>query len=200
LASFAATINHTYPTAIQAELNDTTHSRGIVYLQGLGGLRARVSFPNLLKNLRENLLKKDSDLVLNRAELVITPKAGSGIPYVPIPKISMYQLDIAHQRTELQDASTSDSRSLGETTFGGYYSKALQNYHFIVTAYCQDLLLKKTVNYGTYIAPIDTTNTSAVDIAATPQVAARSIVIGTDQSSPYRIKLNIIYTKIKAKI
>jgi len=202
LASFAATINHTYPTAIQTEINDSTSSRGVIYLQGLGGLRAKLSFPNLLKNLRNNLLKKDSDLVLNRAELVITPKSGSGIPYVPLPKITMYQLDIAHQRTYIQDGSPTDTRALGETIFGGYYGRALQSYHFIITAYCQDLLLKKTVDYGTYIAPIDTTNTSGTlttaDITATPQVGARSFLIGADPTSAYRIKLNVIYTKIKA--
>ena len=200
LASFASTITHTYPTAIQTELNDTTSSRGVMYLQGLGGLRARVSLPNLLSNLRNNLLKKDSDIVLNRAELVITPISGSGIPYVPLPKITMYTLDIAHQRIYLQDATsnTVDPRALGETTFGGYYNRTLQDYHFIVTAYCQDLMTKKTKDYGTYIAPIDTTNTSAVDIAATPQVGARTIAIGANPGSPYRIKLNVIYTKIKA--
>ena len=200
LASFASTITHTYPTAIQTELNDTTSSRGIMYLQGLGGLRARVSLPNLLSNLRNNFLKKDSDIVLNRAELVITPISGSGIPYVPLPKITMYTLDIAHQRTYVQDAtaSTVDPRALGESTFGGYYSRTLQNYHFIITAYCQDLMTKKTKDYGTYIAPVDTTNTTSVDITATPQVGARTIAIGANAGSPYRIKLNVIYTKIKA--
>jgi len=35
-----------------------------------------------------------------------------------------------------------------------------------------------------------------VDILPTTQVAARTIAIGTNASSPYRIKLNVIYTKI----
>jgi hypothetical protein len=53
-----------------------------------------------------------------------------------------------------------------------------------------------SVDYGTYLATIDTTNTSTVDIAPTVQTAGRVIAIGTDKNSPYRIKLNIIYTKI----
>jgi hypothetical protein len=54
----------------------------------------------------------------------------------------------------------------------------------------------KTVDYGTYLAPVDTTNTQSVDINPTPQTAGRTIAVGTDNSAN-RIKLNIIYTKIK---
>ncbi len=197
VAHTAMRIQHLYSTTIQTELNNTTSgSRPMFYLQGLGGLRAKVSFPNLLMNLRSNLLKKDSDVLINRAELVITPAPGTYIPYSPCPRITMYQLDIALQRIELQDASSSDPRSGGLTTFGGFYGPAQNEYHFIITAYLQDLLSGKQVNYGTYIAPIDTTNTSSVDVAVTSQVAARTAAVGTNSSSPFRIKLNVIYTKI----
>jgi hypothetical protein len=196
ITKFAASITHTYSTTINAELANTTTSGNTFYLQGLAGLRTKISFPNLLANLRSNLAKKDSDVVLNRAELVITPIPGSNIPYRPIPKISMYKLDIAHQRISVEDANTSDPRSGGVGVFGGYYSSARKEYHFIITAYLQDLLLKRTVDYGTYIAPIDTTNTTAVDIAPTAQIAARTVAVGTDKTSPYKIKLNIIYTRI----
>jgi len=60
----------------------------------------------------------------------------------------------------------------------------------------QDLLSGKQVNYGTYIAPIDTTNTTGEDVAVTSQIAARTAAVGANPSSPYRIKLNVIYTKI----
>jgi hypothetical protein len=199
LSKFATSITHTYTATIQTELNNTATPRGTVYLQGLAGLRAKISFPNLLANLRNNLLKKDSDIILNRAELVVTANPGSNIPYSPLPKISMYKLDIAHQRVLVEDANdpTVDPRAGGISTFGGFYNKTTKEYHFIITAYLQDLLLKKTVDYGTYLAPVDTTNTSAVDIATTPQVGARTVAVGgTSSTSPYKMKLNIIYTKI----
>ncbi len=198
VTNFAAQIKHTYTTTIQAELSDTTTSSGTIYLQGLAGLRARIKFPSLLLNLRNTLLKKDSDIVINRAELVITPSGGTDRPYSPLPKLTMYRLDIAHQPAYIEDASTSvDPRAQGINVFGGFYSATTKSYHFIITAYMQDLLLKKVVDYGTYIAPVDTTNTSTVDIAPTPQVAARTVAGGgANKSSPYRIKLNIIYTKI----
>jgi hypothetical protein len=204
--NMAASIQHNYTSTIKNELNNTSGSRNTFYLQGLGGLRAKVSFPNLLKNLRASLVnrpsKKDSDIVINRAELVITPPTYSIIPYAPIPKITMYQLDIAHQRVEIQDATTTDPRSGGVSVFGGFYNSSENEYHFIVTAYIQDLLLGKTVDYGTYLGPIDINSTDAsttVDIAATPQVGSRTVAIGSDHTtsnSTNRIKLNIIYTKI----
>ncbi|WP_428328352.1 DUF4270 family protein [Mucilaginibacter sp.] len=197
ITQMAAAITHTYSAAINTELSNTGTSRNTFYLQGLAGLRARIKFPNLLVNLRNNLLKKDSDIVLNRAELVVTPSPGSGIPYVPLPKLTLYTLDIAHQRTVIEDANKGDPRSGGVGVFGGFYNHTKQNYHFIVTAYLQDLLLKRSIDYGTFIAPIDTTNTKTVDFAATPQVAARTVAVGNDKTNGYQIKLNIIYTKIK---
>ena len=196
ITKLAASITHTYTTTINAELGNTTTSGNVFYLEGLAGLRTKISFPNLMANIRGNLAKRDSDIILNRAELVITPNPGSYVSYRPLPKISMYKLDIAHQRITLQDASPNDPRGMGVGTFGGFYNSAKKEYHFIITAYLQDLLLKKTVDYGTYLAPIDTTNSSAVDIVATAQIAARTAAVGTDKNSPYRIKLNIIYTKI----
>ena len=198
ITKMAASIQHTYSTAINTELSNTTSSRGVVYLQGLAGLRAKISFPSLLANLRNNLAKKDSDIILNRAELVIIPSPGSTIPYQPLPKITMYRLDLAHQRELLQDASSADPRSGGVSVFGGFYSSSStpNEYHFIITAFLQDLLSGKTVDYGTYIAPVDTTNTTSVDYQATPQVGARTMAVGGNSTSPYKMKLNIIYTKI----
>jgi hypothetical protein len=192
LSTHAAQIIHTPSSAVTTELNNTSSSRDIIYLQGLAGLKAKVSFP-YLKNI---LTTVGSRIVINRAELVITPAPGSTIPFKAQPKLTMYRYDLAHQPAELEDASTGDPRSGGVGTFGGFYNTTLKNYHFIVTAYIQDLMDGKTVDYGTFVAPVDTTNKTTVDISPTPQTAGRTIAVGTDKNSPYRIKLNIIYTKI----
>ncbi len=207
ISALAVQIKHTYTATIQTELSNTTSSRSTIYLQGLAGLRTKVSFPSFLQNLRSSLLKRDSDLVINRAELVITPLMPTNTvglnPFNPLPKISMYRLDIAHQHIELQDATIGgtstpgDPRNVGVAYFGGFYSPSKQNYHFVITSFLQDMLLKKTVDYGTFIAPVDTTNTTTVDYLPTPQVAARTVAGGgANKSSPYSIKLNVIYTKI----
>ena len=199
ITGLAANIIHTYSATINAALLPSSTSANTFYLQGLGGLRTRISFPNFFANLRNDLLKRDSDIVINRAELVITPATVPNSPNSqnrPIPRITMYQLDLAHQRIALQDGSASDPRSGGPGVFGGVYSSKANQYHFIVTAYLQDLLLKKTLDYGTYIAPIDTTNATGIDIAVTPAIAARTVAVGSDNALGTKIKLNVIYTKV----
>jgi hypothetical protein len=199
--SHSANIKYTRSDVIAAALANQSTSQNVVYLQGAGGLRAKISFPGLSQ------LNPDS-IVLNRAELVIVPTANSGIPFAPLPKLTMYQLDIAKQRTYIQDGSPGDLRNATYGTFGGWYQryKSQKEYHFVVTAYIQDLIRKKAVDYGTYIAPIDTTELvtanglTATSIAASAQTAARSILVGSDNTTPNRvnhIKLNIIYTKIR---
>lgn len=189
----ASQIKHTYPAAIQTELaNQKTGSRNAFYLQG-AGLRAKVSFP-YIKNLLKNL---GSDIVINRAELIVTPNPSSITPFFPIPKVAMYQTDIAGQRTTIQDDNTADLRSPGIIPFGGYYQRSTNSYSFIITSYITDLMLGKTLDYGTYLGPVDIANAAGLtsaDIGATSQTSARTFAIGSDKTSPYRIKLNIIYT------
>ncbi|NCD70296.1 DUF4270 family protein [Mucilaginibacter agri] len=200
-ANRAAEIKHTYTTEVKAALAGTTPQQ-TVYLEGLGGLRTKVSFPYL-----KNIIKDaGTDVILNRAELIVSAAPGTDIPYIPTPKLSMYRYDIAKTRVQLPDAtggtnaSVVDPRFISVTTFGGYYSKSLKEYHFIITGYISDLMRGKTVDYGTFIAPVDTTNTSTVDIAATAQTGGRAIGVGgiTNKASasyPYRMRLNITYTK-----
>jgi hypothetical protein len=193
LGTHAAEIKHNFSTLLTTEIADSTSSRNLIYLQGLAGTKVRIKFP-YLKNIIRTV---GSNIVVNRAELVITPNPGSIIPFKPQPKLTMYRYDIANQPSEIEDGNTADPRSGGLSVFGGFYSPALKSYHFIVTAYVQDLMNGNTVDYGTYLAPVDTTNTTAVDINPTPQTAGRVIAVGSDKNSPYRIRLNIIYTKIK---
>jgi hypothetical protein len=107
----------------------------------------------------------------------------------------MYQWDIAKQRTLLQDASPSDPRGANAgSTFGGFYNSATGEYHFTVTGYIQDLISGKTVDYGTFISPVNPALSSTISFSPTAQFAERVISFG--KNSPDRIKLNIIYTKI----
>ncbi|AYL97722.1 DUF4270 family protein [Mucilaginibacter celer] len=193
----AAEVKHNYEgtpveTQLKASLTNPGVSQNTIYMQGLAGLRAKVSFPGLEK-------LADSAIVLNRAEIVITPKAGSGVPYAPLPKLTMYKLDLAKQRALIQDANGNDPRSQ-TSLFGGRYDRTKKEYHFLVTAYVQDLISKKTVDYGTFIAPVDTTlinTTTGIDVGPTVLTAARSVLVGSDKTSPYSIRLNIIYTRIR---
>jgi hypothetical protein len=113
----------------------------------------------------------------------------------------MYRLDIAKQRQQLPDANGSstsalDPRFFSTAVFGGYFLPTQKEYHFVITGYLQDLLRGRLTDYGTYIGTIDATaQTSAVAIGSTIQTAGRVVAVGTDKSSPYRLRLNVIYTK-----
>ena len=196
IATHAAEIKHVYNATVQAALSQTTTSNSTFYVQGLGGLRTKISFPKL----KDILAKAGSDIVINRAELVITPTVGSTIPFTPQAKISMYQLDKALQRVRLQDATQGNIHYLDVSVFGGYYTTN-NDYHFIITGYIQDLMLGKSVDYGTYLGAVENTNTTTVDYLATAQTGGRLVAAGTVTNKasadyPYRIKLNIIYTKV----
>jgi hypothetical protein len=187
----AAEIKHTYSTAVKTELSNTQTSRNIFYLQGMAGLRAKVSFP-YIKNIVKSL---GSDVVINRAELVITPSPGTDIPFPPLRRLAIYKYDIAHRRTYMEDSSPTDPRSLGIAS-GGYYDATTKAYHFLLSAYIQNLVRGITTDNVAYIGAVDPADVSAVNIGVTPQADGRTIAVGSDKTSPYRIKLNIIYTKI----
>jgi hypothetical protein len=186
----AANIKHTYSVNVQSAITTPTANANF-YLQPMAGLRGKITFPNV-KNMFASV---GSDVVINRAELIVKVAPGTNIPYAAAPKLTLYQLDLAKQRITLQDASPSDPRGAnGPGFFGGYYNSATGEYHFTVTGYLQDLVRGKTVDYGTFLAPVDPTAGNTVNIFPTAQYAQRTIGIG--KNSPNRIRLSIIYTKI----
>lgn len=181
----AAEVKHTYSAAVQTELNNTNSTRNTFYIQGLAGLRAKISFPYLKKLLAD----MGSDIVINRAELVVTPDPASLVPFAPVPRLNIYKYDLAHQRTSI----ATDQRYTSDVVFGGYYATVQKNYRFTITPYIEDLMRGKIVDNGTFLGAADLSSTSTTTSAAT---ANRTFAVGSNPASPYRIKLNIIYTKL----
>lgn len=198
----AVQIVHNYTgaaAALNTQLANTNvnASFNTLYLQGLGGLRAKISFPYLKKILAAQ--PAGTDIVLNRAELVVTPVAGTDIPFVPTPRLTMYRKDIALQRQMIPDAYAGDLHFIAVGSFGGFYDTYHKSYHYVITGYIENLMRGKMVDYGTYIAPTDTiglsTGRATVSISNGADVAAR-VVVGGDKTSAYKMKLNILYSKV----
>lgn len=196
--------NTTYPAPIKNAIESTT-SNNVFYLQGLAGLRAKVSFPNLKTMFGAADVNR---IAISRAELVITAVPGSDLPpFTAQPLLTFYMLDITRQRALVPDAnavigssntiSPLDSRFFGAAAFGGNFISNKREYHFTLTGYLQDMLNGKLKDYGAYIGVADGQGFAAgvVDVAPTIQTAGRVVAVGSDKSSPYRIKLNVIYTK-----
>ncbi|MES2377052.1 MAG: DUF4270 family protein [Bacteroidota bacterium] len=186
----AVEIKHTRSAAVQTELANTTTGRKTFYIQGLGGLRSKISFP-YIKNIIKTI---GGDVIVNRAELIVTPVPGSTIPFAPLPKLSLYRLDLAKQRIYLQDGDRFDQRSFQQAILGGFYYPQQQQYHFVITAYIQDLLRGVSQDYGTYIGA--SVFSQLPTIAPTAEIDGRTQAVGFDTTSPYRIKLNLFYTKV----
>ena len=180
----AATVKHSYSEKVATQLANPSVQYPVTYLQGLSGLRNKISFPNLssfIKNL-------GSKIVINKAELVIDLSSGSDVnPFVPAPRLALYTYDIAGVRANIRDNQGSTT-----ITYGGTYDTTNKNYKFIVTSYLQDLLDGKSVDYGTYLS---TSSSSEFDLNPPITSAARS-VIGSFGNNTNKVRLNIYFTKI----
>ncbi len=201
--NFASQIKHNYTGTVipDALINAAAgRSSSTVYLQGLAGLRAKIAFPSLATNVKQLI----GNASLNRAELIITPVAGTQIyPFLPAPRLTMYRLNVAKQRVLLPDAGfvfngQTDHRFLSVLGFGGYYNLTKNEYHFVITGYIQDLISGKTIDYGTFLAPADLYNSTIEYATGSIQTAGR-LVAGGDKTSAYKMKLNIIYTPAAVK-
>jgi hypothetical protein len=199
-------------TLQNAITNKTSVTDSLVYLQGLAGSRVKVSFPYIDSLFSHRNVGGANNIIINHAELVVTaipPPGPSDIPgyLAPLPRLNLYELDISHQRIELPDAYGLSTES-AVAAFGGFYpppgyGKIPNTYHFLVTSYIQNLITNKLVDYGTYLAAGNIADSTAIDIAPTVQVAARTVAYGGYVNTPgaknsaYSMKLNVIYTRIK---
>lgn len=188
----AAHIKHNYTgTPVAETLNESTVSEDVSYLQGLAGLKVKISFPFL-----ENFKQAAGNITLNRAELVITPTVPVDNIFAPAPRFTLYRYDIANQRITVPDATANDPRFIGLGSFGGFYDATKKAYRFVITAYIQDLLRGRVKDYGTFISPADPNNFSSVDISPSILTAGRSVFGGGANTGGFRMKLNVIYTKL----
>lgn len=186
----AANLKHDYTnTPIAAQLaNPTDSTKQLTYIQGLAGVKTKVSFPQL-----DNFTATYGKSIINRAELVVELGANtSSYPFLAAQRLALYHLDLASQPTTLSDY-TSFAGSNIEATFGGYFDAVNNRYIFLVTNYIQSLIDKKTIDYGTFIAA---TPFNQFQINSTGATAERA-VIGAGTNTTNKIKLNIFYTKIK---
>ncbi|MDB5020896.1 MAG: hypothetical protein JWQ28_2023 [Pedobacter sp.] len=180
----AATVKHSYSTDVSTQLANPAVKYPVTYLQGLTGLRNKISFPHLASFIK-NLGGK---IVINKAELVIDVSSGTDVsPFVPAPRLALYTYDIAGVRANIKD-NINPASSL----YGGFYNTTNKNYKFIVTSYLQQLIDGTAIDYGTYLS---TSASTEFDLTPPITSASRS-VIGSYGNPTNKVKLNIYYTKI----
>lgn len=191
-----AAFNHNFTgTELQTQLNNPSTAYNYTFVQPMAGVRTQVNFPDL------SPLKALGNITINKAELVVSAQtllpSDNPTIFTPAPRLYLYQTDIAGQRQFVPDCNSTDRRALSDINFGGFYNTANdKKYRFIITSYIQDLVNGKSKQYNTYISVADPTasRTSALFSSAT---TAKRVIIGsgTNNASPYQMKLNVTYSK-----
>jgi len=197
-APVAATVSHNYTgTDIAKQLSTPTVQYQSTYIQGLTGVRNKISFPYLASFIK-NLGGK---VVINKAELVLDLSSGTDIaPFYPATALALYTTDLAGARVNILDnqaPTTSVANPNYLSNFGGGYDATNKNYTFVITSYLQNLLDGKTVDHGTYIGASSTSILpSSTTYLQPPVTSAERSVIGAFGNATNKVKLNIYYTKI----
>lgn len=156
-----------------------------LYIKGFSGTKVKITFPNI-----KNLKLLGTQVLVNRAQLIIKVIEGTQTPYTPLPLLKAYKLDIANRPQLLPDENPNDPRNLGPGYIGGLFNKNNNEYVFNITGYIQDLLKNKT-DYGTYITAINYANNQRSNAST----LKRAIVGGG--SGNYKMKLKVFYTNQK---
>lgn len=193
----AASIAHDYTNTPVATQLATPAEYQTTYLQSLGGVRNKITFPYL----KDLVAKMGSKIVINKAELVVDiSDPADTIPFKTPPRLALYRYDIAEQRQQIADNNPYSATNTGgdirtatsQIPFGGYYNSTKKSYTFVVTNYVQDIIDGKTIDYGTYLS---TTPYSEFNLFPFATTASRAVIGSFNNTANRKIRLNIYYVK-----
>jgi hypothetical protein len=201
----ASNIKHDYTgTPVQAQLDvpNPATPYTVTYLQGLAGLRNKISFPDLaafVSSIKAG--NAASRIVINRAELVVNVSSGTdALPYAPARKLTLYRNDIAGNRLNLIDYTQQPNGPVNpkyvgaDRSINGFYDATNKRYLFVLTSYLQNLVDGDTEDYGTFLSVSGFDETGLTPSILTPR---RSVINTTTPGTGNNaIKLNIYYTKV----
>lgn len=154
-----------YPT-----LNDTSLQDSVIFIQSMGGVRAKIHLPEIFH-------WNDSSIAINKAELVLyAEKEDNTInEYIPPGKLSLYALNSEGLYETLADASDADYYD------GNYYSDT-KTYKFNIARYIQQLIDGEKENYGL--------------VLRSSYINSANRVVLTNENHSERMRLYIIYTHL----
>jgi len=148
---------------------DTMLGKETLYVQAMGGVKTKITFPNL-KAL------KDKRMVINKAELIITNIGEDLHLYPPPTRLTIYGVNAAGTNVFIRDDGTS--------YFGGNYDATKKEYRFRITRHVQDIILRD-LQPSIYLV--------VAGAAANPN---RLILNGTHPNNgTSRLRLEIYYTE-----
>lgn len=178
--SYCARINsyqHDYSaTVFSGNIDDATFQDSVIYLQGMGGVKARLIFPNI------NHWRGISNIAINKAELFVP---------IEMKESSLDDFDIPIDLTVriINDDYTQqlvpDDPYYNSTNeyFNGTYSSDEKAYRLNITRYFQQLINGSFSDNGLFLFPLE------------KRISPKRVVINSGQHSN-NMKLLVTYTKI----
>ncbi|MGB0887780.1 MAG: DUF4270 family protein [Vicingaceae bacterium] len=153
--------------------NNTNKDSTRLYVATLGRAKSKIMLPNIKD------LIKDGPVVINKAELIFSLEDGTDDALnKAMVNLALTGINESNQATFLPDNFE------GTDHFGGIYDDELKTYRFNISRHVHDLLYNTTTDYGMYLKA---TNSS---------VTANRVVIGSEKSTSYKLRLEITYSKI----
>ena len=149
---------------------DTLLGKEQLYVQSMGGVKTKIAFPHIKAF-------KDMNVIVNKAELVISNIGEDLILFPPPPRLNIQGVNKKGELVVLPDANT--------TYWGGSYNATTKEYRFRITRYIQNIILHD--NYEPFVYLV-------ADRAAAD--AYRLILSGThpNQASS-RLRIEVFYTE-----
>ncbi|MGE0561878.1 MAG: DUF4270 family protein [Flavobacteriales bacterium] len=162
---------HNYTgTEIDKQLNNLTYDSTLTYVQAMGGVKTKITIPNL-KNL-----SSEGKIIINKAEIIFNV-SDVGNNLSTIPTLALTGINSNGEATFLIDYFESANY------FGGTYDATNKLYKFNIARHVQDLINNNTEDYGMYL------------VATGSSVMANRSVINSFKHPSNKIKLNITYSK-----
>ncbi|HEY9082209.1 MAG TPA: DUF4270 domain-containing protein [Vicingaceae bacterium] len=164
--------DHNYTgTDIEAQLlggGDSTVS----YVQTMAGVKTKLEVPYIKEII------KDGEVVINKAELIVTIESGTDGTYPTIPMLTLVAIDNNGQSVFLSDFFE------GLDFFGGSLNTTEKTYTFNIPRHLHSMIYNTTSNNGMYL------------VATGQSISANRSVITTNKNQIAKLKLNITYTKL----
>jgi hypothetical protein len=149
---------------------DTLLGQRMLYVQSMGGVKTKITFPHI-KSFKER------NVIINKAELIVT-NVGEDLSLFPVPGNLNIQRMSKDGKIELVP-------DINTVYWGGTYNASTQEYRFRITRYIQDIIMKD--NYYPFIYLV--ANRAAAD-------ANRLILNGTNPTDlSSKLRLELYYTE-----
>jgi hypothetical protein len=176
--------DHAYSTSVNPDFiqevlqGQTTLGEKVLFVQGGGGVKTRITFPYL----ENTFAQYDNKVVIHRAELVIT-NADPNERFFIQPSILTLQ-GIRKSDNAIRFLPDDDYYT-NANYFGGTYDASKKEYRFRITKYVQQLILQQD----------DWSNTINLIVRGSAVRPHRLVFEGTNPASPSRLRLEITYSK-----